>query len=98
MIITDIPDPATALLNRYYTEEFFREVKSRLKPGGIFVTGVMSTPDMRSETVANRNATIYHTLKRVFPYVLPAGQRFIFFFASDQHGKISEDTSILSER
>ncbi len=98
MIIADIPDPSTAVINRYYTEEFFREVKSRLNPGGVFVTGAMTTPDMRGEAAANRNTAIYHTLKRVFPNVLPAGQRFIFFFASHQQGQVSADISILRQR
>jgi len=71
MILIDVPDPATAVLNRYYTEEFFREARSRMNPGGVFVTGVQSTADMRGEAIANRNTTIYHTLKRVFPRYCP---------------------------
>ncbi len=98
IIIADIPDPFTAVLNRYYTEEFFHEVRSRLKPGGIFVTSVISTPDMRGEAVANRNTTLYHTLKRVFPVVFPAGQRSLYFFASSQPDRISADASILVDR
>ncbi len=98
MIIVDVPDPATAALNRYYTEEFFREARLRLNPGGVFVTGAMSAADMRGEAVANRNATIYHTMARVFPHVLPVGHRFIFFFASKEKDRISAEASILSAR
>ena len=98
MILIDVPDPATAVLNRYYTEEFFREARSRLNPGGVFVTGVQSTADMRGEAIANRNTTIYHTLKRVFPEVLPAGQRFLFFFAGDEKGRVSVDPAVLTNR
>lgn len=98
MIIVDAPDPATAALNRYYTEEFFREAAALLCPGGVFVIGADSTPDLRGAAVANRNATIYHTLSAVFSRVLPAGERFMFFFATNAPGQISVDPLILEER
>ncbi len=98
MIIVDVPDPATAVVNRYYTVEFFREARLRLNPGGVFVTGAMSAADMRGEAVANRNATIYHTMARVFPEVLPVGHRFIFFFASKEKDRTSAEASMLTAR
>lgn len=98
MIIIDIPDPATAVLNRYYTKEFFREAEARLASGGVFVIGVQSTPDLRGSAVANRNATIYHTLKEVFFHVTPLGRRFLFFFASNEAGGVSHDASVLQAR
>lgn len=98
LILVDVPDPATAVLNRFYTEEFFREAARRLHPGGVFVIGAMSTADMRGSAVTNRNAAIYHTLKRVFPHVLPAGERFLFFFASNAPDRISAEARTLQER
>ncbi len=98
MIIVDKPDPFTAELNRYYTEDFFREAKALLDQDGVFVTGVTSTPDLRATSIANRNATIYHTLDSVFSRVLPAGERFMFYFASDAPGQISIDAEFLQER
>lgn len=98
MIIVDVPDPATAVLNRYYTQSFFREAKARLNPRGVFVIGAVSTPDMRGTAVANRNATIYHTLRSVFAQVLPVGQRFQYFFAADVPGQLSADVEMLRAR
>ncbi len=98
MIMVDVPDPATAVLNRFYTEEFFREVSDRLNPGGVFVIGAVSAADLRGSAVANRNATLYHTLKRVFPHVLPVGGRFLFFFASHDPDQVSWDPQTLRER
>lgn len=98
MVIVDFPDPATAVLNRFYTEEFFSEISRVLNPGGVLVTGVVSTPDLRGRAIANRNTAIYHTLKSVFPQVLAAGERFMFFIASDEKGEITVDASELSER
>ncbi len=98
MIVVDIPDPATAVLNRYYTKEFFREAKARLNPGGVLVLGVTSMADLRGLAVTNRNATIYHTLKTAFSRVLPAGGRFLYYFASDDPGQISPDPDELRAR
>lgn len=98
LIIVDLPDPITAVLNRYYTLEFFREAAARLYPGGVFVTGAGSTPDLRGTAAANRNAAIYHTLDEVFTRVLPAGERFMYFFATDTPGQISVDPAVLMER
>jgi len=98
MIIVDVPDPATAVLNRFYTKEFFHEAEALLNPDGVFVIGVTSTPDLRSTAIANRNATIYHTLDSVFSRVLPAGERFMFYFATNAFGQVSVDVPTLQER
>ena len=47
LIIIDVPDPATAVLNRYYTKEFFGEAADLLNPEGVFVIGAESTADLR---------------------------------------------------
>ena len=98
MILVDVPDPATAVLNRFYTEEFFREAKERLNPGGVLALAVTSTADLRGLAIANRNATIYHTLNRVFPRVLPAGERDLYFFATTDPKQISANPSELQAR
>ncbi len=98
LIITDVPDPATAVLNRFYTQEFFNEAEALLFEDGVLITGTLSTPDLRGIVIANRNATIYHTLNSVFERVLPAGERFMFYFATNEPGQVSLDINTLEER
>jgi spermidine synthase len=98
LIIVDTPDPATAVLNRYYTQEFFSQAQARLEADGVLVMGVSSTLDLRGTAVANRNSTLYHTLKSVFGHVLAAGDRFLFFFAANDPTQISEEAVLLQER
>jgi len=98
MIIVDIPDPATAALNRYYTREFFTEAEDLLNDDGVLVAGAVSTPDLRGTAVANRNTTIYHTLNSVFCRVLPAGERFMSYFATNEPGQVSLDAAVLQDR
>ncbi len=98
LIIVDHPDPFTAKANRYYTQEFFREARDLLRPDGVFITAVGSTPSLRGTAIANRNTTLYHTLNNVFAHVLLTGDRSISFFASDEPEQISVDAEILSGR
>ncbi len=98
LIIVDIPDPATAVLNRYYTAEFFRESSMLLNPGGILVCGAVSTPDLRGRAIANRNSTIYHSLNSAFPLVLVAGSHFLYYIAGSNDSSITVDPHKLHGR
>jgi len=35
VVIVNVPDPSTSQLNRFYTVEFFEEVKRALRPDGV---------------------------------------------------------------
>ncbi len=98
VVVVDVPDPSTAVLNRFYTQEFFQEAARSLRPGGVLVFSVMSTADLRGSAVANRNATLQHTLSSVFAEVLPVGDRTLYFVASDQPGQILTDPFALRAR
>ncbi len=98
MIIVDAPDPATAVLNRTYTREFFQQARNLLAPGGVLVVSVSSTPDLRGLAVANRNAAIFHTLDTAFSHVLPLGERHLLLFATDAPDRISADPILLRSR
>jgi len=98
LIIADLPDPVTAVWNRYYTREFFREAAALLLPGGVFVLTASSTPDLRGLAIANRNTTIYHTLSLEFSRVLVAGERSMLFIATDTWEQISVDAAVLEKR
>lgn len=98
VILVDVPDPATAVLNRYYTREFFSEARERLAPDGLLVIGVVSTSGLRGQAVANRNATVYHSLAQVFGNVVPVGERFLLYLAGDEDGLISTDPVMLQQR
>lgn len=98
IIIVYIPDPATAVVNRFYTREFFREAEARLYPDGVFVTGTTSTADLRGRAIANRNTTVYHTLATVFSHVLVAGDRFMFYVATNAPEQVSMDVLTLQKR
>jgi len=98
MIIVDSPDPTTAAMNRFYTREFFEEARRSLNPRGVLVAGTASTPDLRGTAIANRNTALFHTLDDTFSRVLVAGDRFMFYFASDDPHQVSVDPVELQKR
>jgi spermidine synthase len=98
LIMVDAPDPATAALNRFYTLEFFREAHQRLASDGAMIVHADSTPNLRGAAIANRNASIYHTLGRVFERVMVAGNQPLFYLAANKTGHISIDPVELLSR
>jgi spermidine synthase len=82
VVILDLPEPSTGALNRFYTEEFFREVRAVLNPGGILALGLPAAENYWSPELARRNGSIYHTLRAVFPHVLTLPGETTCFLAS----------------
>ncbi len=83
VVIVDLPDPSTSQLNRFYTAEFFGEVRRVLAPGGVFAFGLGRYENYVSPELARLLASARGTLAAVFPHVLliPGGR--VFFLASD---------------
>jgi len=75
-IIVNLPDPINVQLNRYYTKEFFQEVKKILKPYGLFSIRATSPPDILSPLYSQFLGAINKTLKQVFKnvYILPVAK------------------------
>ncbi|RLC64067.1 MAG: hypothetical protein DRI80_02335 [Chloroflexota bacterium] len=96
VVILDLPEPATGALNRFYTQEFFEEVHAVLNPGGVFALGLPSAENYWSPELARRNASVYHTLHRVFPEVIVLPGEHNFFLASD--APLETDPAVLAGR
>ena len=76
VIILAVPEPTTAMINRYFTLEFFREVRRALNTRGIFGFSLSSSEDYIDSGLADFLSGIRRTLERVFPnvVVLPGGR------------------------
>lgn len=98
LIMVNLPDPVTAQLNRFYTKEFFEEVKNILNPDGVFSIGVSSDENYLSEELKKFNGCIYKTLKEVFKEVTIAPGTHLLFFASKTKGVLTYDPQVLSQR
>jgi spermidine synthase len=98
MIILNLPDPSTAMLNRFYTLEFFEEIKEILNDDGIVVTGITSAVNYIGEEVGVYTSSLYHTLKRVFPYIIIVPGSKNYFFAASTPNVVTSDCEVLAER
>jgi len=96
VVILDLPAPSTGALNRFYTREFFAEVRAILNPGGVFALGLPSAENYWSPALAQRNASVYQTLRSVFPYTLAIPGEQSFFLASP--ASLPGDAAVLKER
>jgi spermidine synthase len=98
VILMNVGDPITAQMNRFYTKEFFADVKQRLSSGGIFSFAVSGGESMLGPTQARFLGSIKKTLLQIFPQTLiyPGDQ--IRFFATDISGHLVSDYSVLANR
>jgi predicted membrane-bound spermidine synthase len=98
MVILNVPDPSTAMLNRFYTLEFYNEVQRILSPGGVMVTRLSAPVDYYGFEVGNYAGSVYRTLKAVFPYVVITPTEETYFFASSAPGVVTSDIGTLTKR
>jgi len=92
------PDAWTAQLNRYYTREFFLDLRKILAPGGVVALRLASAENYSSEIVIPYTASIYHTLKSVLPAVAVQPGMSNSFFASSSPASVSDDPGLLARR
>jgi len=83
IVIMILPPPSTILLNRYYTKEFFENVKKKLNDGGIFACTPGSAENYYNYQSASLYSVIYNTLASVFKNILPVAGNKLYFISSD---------------
>jgi len=98
VVVAELPDPSTASFNRFYTREFFEEVASRLRPGGVFATRVASAIGYLGDEVLSYSGSVFETLRAVFSHVAVTPGSVHRMFASDSDRVVSVDAEILAER
>ena len=98
VVILDVPDPSTSQVNRFYTREFFAEVRRILiaRRRALACRSGTTTKDTSMRKCPRVLATAHRTLKEVFANVLviPGGK--VFFVASD--GPLTTDIAERIER
>jgi spermidine synthase len=97
-IISASPPPYTLGLNRFYTEEFFRDIKNVLAPSGVFCFSVPSSENLINDELAAFLSSINNTARSVFAdaAIIP-GSTNIFILANAPNS-LTLDTSVLVQR
>lgn len=81
--IIALPEPGTAQLNRFYTLEFFKELKEKLTGDAVVSLSLPSTENYISKEAGLVNSIIYNTLKEVFTNVIVIPGERNFYLVSD---------------
>ncbi|HOM17131.1 MAG TPA: fused MFS/spermidine synthase, partial [Thermoguttaceae bacterium] len=83
VVLADTPDPVSTQWNRFYSREFFLEVKERLTADGVFSLACASYENYLSPELADLAAIVHRTLREAFQNVLMIPASRIVFLASD---------------
>jgi len=78
-----LPPPSTLSLNRFYTTDFFHEIKNRLTTSGVFMCSPVTGENYLNQESINLCSAIYNSLSGVFKHVLPVAGNKLYFIASD---------------
>jgi len=97
LILIALPSPSTALINRFYTQEFFQLVKEKLNSEGIFSLYLPYSPSAANKDLESLCASIFKTLKAVFPQIIILPEDEIFFLAAKSTNLIT-DPALLVRR
>ncbi len=83
VVLINLPDPTSAQINRYYTLEFFDELKTRLNESAVVSISLSSTSNYIGEESRQIHSYLFSTLKYIFNNVIiiPGGRN--YFLASD---------------
>jgi len=98
LVIVNVPEPQSAMVNRFYTEEFFREVARVLAPDGVLITRAGESFAYVGGEVGQYAGSVYQTLRRVFSEVLATPEGPTYFLASRRPGTVSLEPALLAER
>ncbi len=82
-VIIDLPDPDTFQINRFYTKEFFGEVKNILSKGGILSFSLGYSPNYLSDIERKKLSTIYASAKACFSEMLLLPGERVYFLCRD---------------
>ncbi|MDO8603650.1 MAG: fused MFS/spermidine synthase [Candidatus Omnitrophota bacterium] len=98
VVILNLPDPYTASLNRFYSLEFFQEVKKILSYNGVFSFGLLSSENYISPEHAIYLSCIYNTLKKEFFDIKLLPGNTVTFVASNEPGMLTYDVNTIIKR
>ncbi len=98
VIIVNLSDPFTALINRYYSLEFFKEAGDILTPDGILSLSVSSSQNYLSKEARAFLRSLNSTLKQVFPDVRSIPGDTNIFLACKRRGVLALDPQVLVHR
>lgn len=82
-VLLNLPAPETFQINRFFTNRFYQQVKTRLNAGGVLSFSIEGVADYISEAQEKTISIIHNTVSRHFKHVLLLPGRQLYFVCSD---------------
>ncbi len=82
VIMINLPNPSTAMINRYFTDDFFKQARGHLKSDGILSTHIAFSSDFVPRPLEDLGTSIYRTMKGQFSSLVILPEDNLFFIAS----------------
>ncbi|MFH1371475.1 MAG: 4Fe-4S binding protein [Planctomycetota bacterium] len=97
LVIVNIPEAASSVSNRYFTLDFFQQVKSSLNPTGVIALCIPAGENIMGTELVTIGASTKLTLSKVFTNLALAPGDTTWFIASDGNN-ITGDPGTLRQR
>jgi spermidine synthase len=97
MVILNLPEATSSVLNRYYTLEFYRQVKESLRADGVLAVRVAGGENIMGTELINLGASTKLTLEKVFSQLVLTPGEDTWFIASDSEN-LTGDPATLRDR
>jgi spermidine synthase len=96
--IIALGDPYTAQLNRFYTSDFFRELKNALNDDAVVAFALTGSANYIGDELADYVRSVVLGVKSVFPDVLVVPGDTMYILASAHPGALTADVNVLMNR
>jgi len=94
LIIVNLPNPSTAMTNRFYTDEFYEEAKIHLSENGILSTYLKLSANYFGPEIESLDVSLYKALNNNFDYILVLPEDQHLFIASQNQLDDNPDSLI----
>ncbi len=97
LIIVNLPDVASAALNRYFSLEFYAKAKGSLRAGGVLSLSIAGHENIMGAELVGLGASTQRTLEQVFSHLVLVPGDQTWLIASDS-ANLAGDPAILRDR
>lgn len=98
VVIVNLPEPQTALINRFYTTEFYQSVKSLMNENGILAFSLPSSENVLSDEQNVLLACLYRTMAKSFKDIVLIPGNSIHFIGCLSTDVLTTDAEVLVSR
>lgn len=94
IVILNLPDATSSVLNRYYSLEFYQQVKESLSSDGVLEVRVAGGENIMGTELVNLGASMKLTLEKTFSRIVLTPGEETWFIASDSESLTGEPATL----